>query len=114
MSLITRMLKQTAVYWALAGTDDNGQPTYENPVEISCRWEDVTMEFLDAFGETQMSQARVYVSQDVTIGGVLLLGELSSSVDQDDPKANAGAWEIRRFAKEPNFKATEFLRTVML
>lgn len=114
MSIITRMRKQTAVYWPVGSTNEYGQPVYGTPVEIEVRWEDKTEEFMDAEGETHMSKALVYVDREVDVGGVLLLGSLSSSVDQDDPKANDGAWEIRRYEALPNFKATEFLRTVYL
>ena len=115
------MLKQTAVYWPLtsidsAGTDfDNyGQPTVTTPMEISVRWEDKAEEFLDSLGTRRLSNAVVYVSQDVDVGGILMLGELTNIVDSVDIKENPGAWEIRRFDKVPNIRATEFLRTAFL
>lgn len=114
MSLITRMLKQTAVYWSPATLDDFGQPTWNAGVEISVRWEDVTEEFMDADGNLTKSRAKVFVSQDVVTKGVLMLGALESTVDDIDPKANSGAWEIRGFHKLPNIRATEFLRTAFL
>ena len=114
MSIITRMLKQTGVYWAPSDLDVYGKPTWDAPVEISVRWEDVVVEFMDPEGEIKLSTARVYVSQDVLVKGVLLLSSLTSSVDEDDPKANEGAYEIRRSEKLPNLRATEFLRTTYL
>lgn len=114
MGIITRMLKQTAVYWAPLGVDEFGQPTWDTPVEVAVRWEDRAEEFLNQEGDRQMSRSVVYVGQDVEVNGVLLLGELTSSVDQDDPKSNTGAWEIRRFEKLPNLRVTEYLRTVFL
>ena len=114
MGIITKMLKQTAVYWAPSGADEYGIPTWATPVEISCRWEDSTAEFTDADGERKMSKAIVYVSQDVEERGVLLLSDLNSGIDQDNPKANDGAWEIRRFDKLPNLKVSEYLRTAYL
>jgi len=116
MRIIERMLKQKAVYWELSSLefDNYGQPIPTSPVEIDCRWEDVGEEFLDDAGTTQLSRAKVYVDRDVEIGGVLMLGELSSSVDEDNPKENENAWEIRRFEKLPTLKATQFLRTVYL
>jgi len=121
MSIITRMLKQTCVYWALASSesgglayDDYGQPVVTDPVEIECRWEDVNEEFIDATGTKQTSRAKVYVSQDVDVGGILMLGELTDITDDDNPKENDGAWEIRKFDKLPNLRVTEFLRTAFL
>ena len=110
------MLKQKAGYWELTslGFDNYGQPIPSTPVEIDCRWEDVGEEFIDDKGTTQLSIARVYVDRDMEVGGVLMLGELSSGVDEDNPKENENAWEIRRFEKLPTLKATQFLRTVYL
>jgi len=110
------MLKQTCVYWAPNDVpfDDYGQPQYANAVELKCRWEDVAEEFIGPRGTTEMSRSIVYVESDVEPGGVLLLGEIESSTDQITPKNNAGAWEIRKFDKLPNLKATEFLRTAYL
>ena len=121
MSIITRMLKQTAVYWPLAGAnsggddfDNYGQPQVTTPVEVACRWEDKTEEFLDAQGHQQLSRAVVYVDADLDVGGILMLGDLDDITNPDNIKENEGAWEIRRFEKTPNFKATEFLRKAIL
>ncbi len=121
MSIISRMRKQTAVYWALEGSesggnnyDEFGQPQYTEPIEISVRWESRTAEFLDAQGTRVLSNAIVYVDQDVDITGVLMLGELVDITDEDNPKENDDTWEIRRFEKLPNLKNNEILRTVFL
>jgi len=119
MSIITRRLKQTAVYWAMnSGADafdEFGQPQYEDPIEIDCRWEVVTVEFLGPQGTQELSNARVGVGQDVEVGGVLMLGELTD-IDSSltVPKQNDETYEIRRFEKLPNLKTTEFLRTVYM
>jgi len=116
MRLLVKMLKQKAVYWQLSALefDDYGQPIPSTPVEIKCRWEDVGEEFLDGTGTIQLSRAKVYVDRDVEVGGILMLGELDSGVDESNPKENENAWEIRRFEKLPTLKATQFLRTCYL
>ena len=114
MSLITRMRKQKCVYWAYSGTNEFGVKQVGSPVLISCRWEDKSEEFLDNKGERQISNAIVYVDRDTPVGGILMLGTLSDITDSIDIKENDGAWEIRKFNKEPNIKATEFLRTAYL
>ena len=114
MSIITRMLKQTAVYWAPSGVDEFGKPTWEEPEEISCRWEDVVEEYIDYKGDKQISAAKVFVGEDVEAMGVLMLGELTDLESGGDPKDNSGAWEIRKFGKIPNFKNTEYLRIAYL
>lgn len=116
MSLISKMRKQIAVYWAIADEpfDSHGRPVFADPVEISCRWEDKTEKFVDQNGEEVLSQAKVFVDRDVCIGGVLMLGSIGSGLNLTDPKKNVGAYEIRRFEKLPNLKVTEYLRTVYL
>lgn len=121
MSLITRMLKQTAVYWALQGDESGskdhdafGRTQWTTPIEISCRWEDKNEKFVDESGEEQVSKAVVYVDQDALLGGVLMLGELTDITDAVNIKENNGAFEIRAFNKTPNLGATEFLRTAIL
>lgn len=121
MSIITRMLKQTCVYWEPASADsggsdfdDYGQPVVTDPVELNCRWEDINEEFVGANGTRQLSKSKVYVESDVVVGGILMLGEIDDITDESNIKENEGAWEIKRFDKLPNLKNTEFLRTAWL
>lgn len=108
------MLKQTAVYWPFTSIDQFGDKSVGSPVEIKVRWEDKSEEFLGPEGENQISNAIVYVDRDTPTGGILMLGTASDITDAVNIKENSGAWEIRRFDKLPNLKATEFLRTVFL
>lgn len=122
MGIITRMRKQTAVYWPLASVDsggvaadDYGVPEVTNPFEISVRWEDRNEEFLDATQTRQLSNAIVFVDRDVDVGGILMLGVLTDVVAGADVKdKNRTAFEIKRYDKLPNLRATEFLRTAFL
>lgn len=110
MSLISRMLRQKAVYWAPGSIGGEGQITLTDPVEISCRWEETAVEFVDAQGITCTSQIVAYVDRDVEVGGRLKLGAVAELTSNADPTIDG--YEIKQFSKNPNFKATEFLRTV--
>ena len=114
MGIITTMRRQVCVYWAFSSFDDYGQPTWIAPVEIECRWEDVHEEFIDANEQRQISKAIVYVDREMTVGSVLMLSALDSGVDEDNPKQNDNAYEVRRFERLPNLKNTEILRTAIL
>jgi hypothetical protein len=121
MSVITKMLKGTCVYWGLKSNesgqlayDDNGNPQVTSPVELQCRWVDKTKLFVEPNGEQWTSHSEVYVSSDVDVKGFLFNGELTDLTDQNVPQNNVGACEIRRFDKTPNFKQTEFLRKAFL
>lgn len=115
MSIITRMRKQTLCYWGSPVPDGYGGSTFAGAVELSCRWEDKQELFVNPQGKEVLSQAVVYVSQDVDIGGYLYLGE-ESDLDSDhtNPQIISGAREIRQFGKLPNLRATEYLRTAWL
>lgn len=114
MSIIKKMRKQNAVYWAFDKVDQFGKKSFISPVQIKCRWDGVIEEFLDSTGEIRMSKAKVYVDRDTPVGGVLMLGLIADITDSVNIKENEGAWEIRRFDTTPNLKATEFLLTAML
>ena len=121
MSLITRMRKQTCVYWGLASndsgglsTDDFGQPQFTTGVELTVRWDDISVEFIAADGTKQLSRSQVYVGQDLDVGGMLMLGSLTDVTDEVTISENDGAFEIKRFDKIPNLRATEFLRVAYL
>jgi hypothetical protein len=121
MSLATRFLKQTAVYWAPGSEDSGGsdfdefgKPQYATYVQITCRWEQTNEEYIDAKGTQRVTTAVVYTDEDVIPGGVLMLGVLADVTDVSVPKNNANAAEIMAFEKQPTFKATDFLRIAKL
>ena len=110
-----RNLNQTAVYWGNPQPDGYGSYTYDDPVEINCRWEDVAMTNIAAMGINADIRSEVFLDQDVDEEGMLLLGELTD-LDSDgynDPLA-AGAHMIVRFDKIPTMKADFFFRKVYL
>jgi hypothetical protein len=72
------------------------------------------VEVLDVQGNVFVSKAKVCVDRDVLLGGVLMLGVLDDVADLDNPKKNEGAFEVKAFLKNPNFRATEFLRMAVL
>lgn len=114
MPLLTRILKQTAVYWAPSGFGPDGQPTYDTPIEIKCRWEDTHEVFVDSQGNDVVSNSMVYVGQDLKVQGQLWLGDMDHLTSQTDPTENEGAYAIRKFEKIPDLRAKRFLRIAML
>jgi hypothetical protein len=109
-----RFMNQKAVYWAHVGDNESGEPEFDEPIEIRCRWDDLHEEFLDRNGATVISRARVMVDRDTPERGRLWLGVLEDLESESDPEANYGAYEIRNFSKVPNRQGTKFVRTAML
>ena len=106
-------LNQTAVYWAFSSVDGWGVITIADPVEVDVRWEDKQVLFRNVDGQEIMSEARVYLNQDVTTKGFLKLCELTDLDSDDSPLAN-DAKEIKSFQKSPSLDRNIFLRKVML
>jgi hypothetical protein len=113
MSILTKMLKQTAVYWAPDSMRGDGTWTFDDPIEIKCRWQDTQEQFIDKNGQVRISSAKVFVDRDLKGGGFLWQGSLVD-LESTNPKENEGAYEIMKFGKMPNLKATKFLRTAIL
>ena len=119
--MLQRKCTQTAVYWGNPQEDGYGGKTWDDPVEIMCRWEEKT-QFLgligeDGMGERTISRALVYTLQDVEINGLLYLGTLDDldSNQEDDPKSIEGICIVKRFEKTQALGSTsEFLRKVFL
>jgi hypothetical protein len=121
MGLETKILKQTAIYWALASDesggidfDDEGQPSFASPVEINCRWEERTEEIVLNDGTVYQSQAKVFVDRDLDVSGFLKFGELVSGLDMTVPKNNEKTWEIRRFDEIRDLKCRRLVRIAYL
>jgi hypothetical protein len=131
---IRRVLKQKALYWGTPQSDGYGGFTFALPIVVEVRWEDRVENYIDASGETKVSQAIVYLLQDVVVGGYFCLltseeatsfWELSEQGTQPltasdaaqyvDPQDSAViAYRVMRFGKIPDIKANKFLRKVWL
>lgn len=108
---ISRFLKQNITYWAVSSIDGWNKPTFEStPETIIGRWEDKSELYLDSNGQEKISNAIVYLNQDVEIGGYLYLG-ISS---EDDPTLVENAREIRYIHKVSDIKGNVFLRKIIL
>jgi hypothetical protein len=114
VSVITKVLKQKCVYWAPGTLDGYGQPSYLSAIELDCRWASGSTQIIKQDGTITTSTSVVMLSQDVVIGGVLMLGTLEDVTDLIYPTKNEGAFEIIQFHKVPNFKNTENMRVAFL
>lgn len=108
---------QTAVYWGNPTPDGYGKMTYDAPVEIACRWDNVSKLITAANGDQIVCSAIILVTQDVDNQGMLYLGTLDDldSAQEADPSTVEGAYEIKRFDKTPMiFETDEFVRKAYL
>jgi hypothetical protein len=114
--VLNRMCKQVCVYWSSPVNDGEGGFTFDTPVELAVRWEEMDQLMSDAKGESFTSRAVVYVLEDLDVDGMLYLGELAdlNSDTELDPKSVEGAYYIKRFEKSPSVGGNQFLRKAYL
>lgn len=122
--IVAKFCVETAVYWGNPVNDGYGGFTYDDPVEIDCRWEnkmemDIGWLSTGFPGNIRLSKASVLVTEDLDLNGVLWRGTLDTLNDiYDDisnPKIISEAYAIHRIDKIPMvFKTDEFVRTVWL
>jgi hypothetical protein len=114
--LISHQLNQTAVYWANPVNDGFGGRTFDNPAELSVRWEQRQELFTDSAGQEKRSNAVVYVAQTLVVGEYLFLGDLDdlSSAEEGDPLTVAAAYEIRSIEEVTDIPASRTVRKVWL
>jgi hypothetical protein len=124
-NFIARQCTQTCVYWGNPVNDGENHFTFDNPVEILCRWEGKVqiVKDWDAKGGEVECVAMVYVLQDLDKEGFLFLGTLDDLLDSSgdssgeyyDPMVLEGAYRIKQFEKIPALKSTtEFIRKAFL
>jgi len=112
--ILTRMLKQSAIYWAPLGPDEFGEEKLDLPITIKCRWEDELEEGIDATGIETTFKSTVYTDRDVQEGGILMFGNVDDDLDRAFPPPEKLSHRIRLFTKLPTLKAKQWLRTVKL
>ena len=105
-------LNQICVHWAKTGVDEFGIPTYDDPVEIICRWEDKTEQFLGLKGENELSRAKVYSLREMRVGRMRCLGTIETIPEGEDIRTFAS--NIRSYKKIPDLQADEYLRVALL
>lgn len=119
VGFVQRLLRQKAVYWGNPMKDGYGGLTFDDPVEIDCRWEDRTQVFSadDGKGTQYIARSVIYVGQELDFDGMLFLGILAdlnaylqSGGSYENPINIDKAYSIRRFETVPRLgSATQFL-----
>jgi len=105
-AFILRNLRQTLVYWANPVSDGFNGFTYDDPVEIKGRCEFTKELVLDKQGEESMSQARVFLAQEVQDGEYLYLGTLVTIDSAPVPDTTEGAMRVLLGVKTPRLGST--------
>lgn len=110
MSVFTLYLPQTATHWAVNGITGTGQPQFDAPVQLKCRWEQRNDYVINDDGHEVLSRARIFLGVDVVVGDYLYLGVST----QADPRGLVGAFKVLQFRKTPGLRAEIFERKAYL
>lgn len=114
MSIITRMRKQKAVWWARSAEPDHyGKFSFATPIEIACRWDECGSEYRDTKGQLAISDSTVYVDRVLKVGDKLKLGEQESDTP-DDPTELEGVSEVQKFERIRKLRKEEYLNTAYM
>ena len=76
-NVIKRFTNQTLVYWARIGSDGFGKPTYDEPVEVACRWEDKQKQIITGDGRVVYCKGYILLAQPLTVSSLVFLGKLT-------------------------------------
>lgn len=119
MSIMTRMQKQTCVYWIASSiADEYGRYTFAEPIQISCRWEDKLSEYVSSDGTRQTASASIYVSLSLPVHTMMYKGtimdlqglaEADGTIQLSNPKTISACVGVCGTETIPNLKNTESL-----
>lgn len=111
-------LNQKLVYWPAERAGNTGQPTFGDPEEFACRWENKITQTINGSGETIVANGVVFLEQPVEIGGLVLQGSIAlldaSDFDLDNLRDNNGVREIVSISDIPALKGNQRLFTAYL
>ena len=93
------MLLQDITYWAPTGFGAEGV-VFAAPAAIKGRWEEIAEAFITPAGEESVSEAIVFCSVQVVVGGYVYLGTSVAT----DPTEVASAYKIRQRISIPDLR----------
>ena len=98
MGFLTSFLKQKVVYWEVLSVDGYNHTTFSDPLEISCRWTNNQVIFLDSKGKECRSIAVVNTDWIIYPDGFIYLGNLKglSTAQKADPTLLDTAYPIKK------------------
>ncbi len=124
-AFIKRKLNQTAVYWGNPVNNGYGGFSYDDPIEIKCRWEDSNQVVVEMNGEQIISRAIIYPDTDLQENGVLFLGDMEDIIESSGESSgeitplslseSQRPYIVRRWEKEPCLNSTsDYMRKAYL
>lgn len=96
-------LNDQITYWAPVGDSRYGGLTYAAPILLPARWEDRQERIMKANGDEFISKTRIFLGQDVQVGGMIAHGDYTAMTD---PQMGGMAVSvINGFVTMPNLRS---------
>jgi len=102
-----------AVYWPPKRPARDGQPTFADPVEIKCRWDDTATTIRRADGAEMVTIGSVLTLETLEERGRLKRGLLDDVTNTEDPLGE-GAVEIARYSHMDDTQGKDHLNLAHL
>lgn len=115
---LEQSLIHTAVYWGNPQPDGYTGYLYDDPIEISVRWNDEQRRYLgktkDLSTYTELvSNAVIMVGQDLSLGGMIAKTTLNDLTSSELPGEN-DAWEIKGKTETEDLRGGTVYREVFV
>lgn len=108
MRLITKCQKEVLTYWApMEETNEYGEPQFEAPVQMSCRWDDKTQEIIQQDGTVVHGKVQLITQEKLKVGGIVIRKSLEEITYMADPRTNPEAYKVMVVMETPtiNYRA---------
>jgi len=101
MSLISRVQKETLVYWPLTEFERTGEPIWGAPEEMTCRWDSCSRQVIAANDSAIFPKHEIITEKLLVVGGLVRRGTLADTAYWENPKDNQDAFEIIKVCETP-------------
>lgn len=104
MRIIKECQKDRLTYWAYSGADEYGQPTYANPVTMTCRWDEAQKQVFAEDGSPVFSKIELITERKLLLKSLVRKGQLTVHQHQQAPRTLDGVHEILMVEETPMLK----------
>ena len=102
--LITRCQKETLTYWRLRSWNENGEPVFYPPAEMTCRWDDKTQNIMAPDNTARVSRVELITQSRLQPGDYVMRGVIGDIPYWGTPHKNPEAYEVLKSSDTPTLR----------